>query len=62
MTEKQLARALKRLQLNQTQAAEAMKSDRTAVWRWLHGQRRIPGPVEALVLTWLRCPESMPPA
>ena len=34
--------------------AAALKRDRTTIYRYVHGQLPIPGPVEAAIAAWLR--------
>jgi transcriptional regulator with XRE-family HTH domain len=53
MTPRQLARALKRLGLSQAQAAKRLGVEHSTVYRWLAGERKIPGPVEAAIKCWL---------
>lgn len=53
MTAAQLARALKRLELSQSEAARRLHVEQSTMFRWLAGHRAIPGPVEAAVAAWL---------
>ena len=58
MTPKQFRAALKRLTLNQTEAAARLGVTPRAVRFWLASDRAIPEPVVILVRTWLK---SVPP-
>lgn len=53
MTPRALGIALKRLGLSQAEAAKKLGVDHSAVYRWLAGERKIPGPVEAAIKCWL---------
>jgi len=53
MTPKQFRTALKRLGLNQTQAAKRLGVTPRAVRFWVSGDRSIPEPVAILLRTWL---------
>lgn len=53
MTARQLAAALKRLELSQSEAARRLGVTRSAMYRWLAEERKIPGPVAAAVNCWL---------
>ena len=52
MTPTQLRSSLKRLRLSRRKAATYLGVDKSAVTRWLLGQRTIPGPVEGLLRCW----------
>lgn len=54
MTPADLASALTRLGLSQSEAARRCGVDPRTMRRWLAGDRKIPGPVVELVRTWLR--------
>ena len=49
-----LAAALTRLRLSQSEAARRLGVQQSTMYRWLAGERTIPGPVEAAVKCWLR--------
>jgi len=53
MTAKQLRTALKRLGLNQLEAARRLGVTGRAVRFWVAGERRIPEPVAILIRTWV---------
>lgn len=53
MTGRQLQDALTRLGCSTEDLADRLMVHRSAVYRWLNGQRRIPGPVVAAVRCWL---------
>jgi len=38
------------LGLTVRELADAIKTNRQTIYRWEHGERRIPGPVEVLIL------------
>lgn len=52
MTPRQLVRALAELGLSQSEAARRLKVQQSTMYRWLAGERRIPGPVEAVIECW----------
>ncbi len=52
MTPAQLAASLKRLKWSPAQAAKRLGVGRAAVYRWLAGDRKIPGPVAAALKCW----------
>src|SRR2546422_8027675 len=52
-----LAAALKRLGLSQSEAARRLRVEQSTMWRWLAGERRIPGPVVAAIECWERSEE-----
>jgi transcriptional regulator with XRE-family HTH domain len=53
VTPRQLRAALKRLRLSQSEAARRLGVEQSTIYRWLAGERRIPGPVDAAVRCWL---------
>jgi len=53
MAPKQFRAALKRLRLNQTEAAKRLGVTPRAVRFWIAGDRAIPEPVAILLRTWL---------
>jgi len=53
MTPRQLRAALKRLRLSQSEAARRLGVEHSTVYRWLAGERKIPGPVVAALKCWL---------
>lgn len=53
MTARQLKAALKRLNLSQSEAARRLGVEQSTMYRWLAGERGIPGPVKAAVKCWL---------
>jgi len=53
LTRKQFARALKQLDISATELAVQLGVQRSAVYHWLAGRRRIPGPVVAAITCWL---------
>ena len=53
MTPKQFRAALRRLRVNQTEAAQRLGVTPRAVRFWIAGERRIPEPVRILLRTWL---------
>ena len=52
MTGDKLRKALARLDLSQAEAARRMHVSTQAVQYWVTGQRKIPGPVVALLECW----------
>ncbi len=52
MTAKELAAALERLKLTQAEAARRLGVTPTTVYRWLAGDRKIPGPAVAALKCW----------
>jgi len=52
MTPTELAAILRLLELTQREAAERLGIDHSTLWRYLHGQQPIPGPVAAAVRAW----------
>jgi DNA-binding transcriptional regulator YiaG len=53
MTSDELRHALRRLKLSPTDAARKLHVQHTTVYRWLNGDRRIPGPAATAVRGWL---------
>jgi transcriptional regulator with XRE-family HTH domain len=53
MTPRQLRAALKRLRLSQSEAARRLGVQQSTMYRWLAGERKIPGPVAAALKCWL---------
>jgi transcriptional regulator with XRE-family HTH domain len=52
MTPHQLRAALKRLRLSQSEAARRLGVQQSTMYRWLAGERKIPGPVIAALKCW----------
>lgn len=42
--------------------AAALKIDRVQVWRYVTARTPVPGPVEAAITCWLKCPKKKRPA
>lgn len=57
MTPRQLRTALKRLRLSQSEAARRLGVQQSTMYRWLAGERKIPGPVEAAIKCWNALPQ-----
>ena len=53
VTPRQLRAALKRLRLSQSEAARRLGVQQSTMYRWLAGERKIPGPVVAALKCWL---------
>lgn len=53
MSRTELRRALRELGLSQSEAARRLGVQQSTMYRWLAGERKIPGPVEAAVKCWL---------
>lgn len=53
MMPRDLRAALKRLQLSQSEAARRLGVQQSTMYRWLAGERIIPGPAIAAVSCWL---------
>ena len=53
MTPRRLRAALKRLKLSQSEAARRLGVKQSTMYRWLAGERKIPGPVVAALKCWL---------
>lgn len=53
MTPRALRVALKRLRLSQSEAARRLGVQQSTIYRWLAGERKIPGPVIAAIKCWL---------
>lgn len=56
MTPRQLRAALKHLRLSQSEAARRLGVQQSTMYRWLAGERKIPGPVIAAVNCWRKLP------
>jgi transcriptional regulator with XRE-family HTH domain len=54
MTAAELRRALTRLGLSQSEAAQRLGVTQPAVSGWARGQYAVPGPVQAAVTAWLQ--------
>lgn len=52
-TARQLGKDLKRLGLSQSEAARRLGVRQSTMYRWLAGERKIPGPVQAAVKCWI---------
>jgi DNA-binding transcriptional regulator YiaG len=52
VTARQLAKALETLELSQSEAARRLGVQQSTMYRWLAGERTIPGPVEAVIECW----------
>jgi transcriptional regulator with XRE-family HTH domain len=53
VTPRQVRAALKRLRLSQSEAARRLGVQQSTMYRWLAGERKIPGPVAAAITCWL---------
>jgi transcriptional regulator with XRE-family HTH domain len=53
VTSRQLRAALKVLELSQSEAARRLGVRQSTMYRWLAGERKIPGPVVAAITCWL---------
>ena len=53
MTPRELRAVLKRLRLSQSEAARRLGVKQSTMYRWLAGERKIPGPVQAVLKCWL---------
>ncbi len=52
MTPQELRDTLQELELSQSEAARRLGVEQSTMYRWLSGESKIPGPVEAAIEAW----------